>query len=240
MSRFERRGNRTVTWNTSIHVLSHLPREACQVLVVQSACDLCSHSSRWATPFAMRKHEYIHRLRCCLPRALLRRPSLNSSHEEVRYEIIWTRHDWPAVEQDTRIIQFQDIRLATELWGVVDVYPVLDEPFVTAGITRFTSIDRYFEEGDASAAQGFQRDRVDCAPYTLEMVSQFLRSLGLGLPFLLMGLGLDQLSRVFTWLKPHVGKIEIGTGIVMIAAGVIIFFNLLPSFNHYFNLGITV
>jgi cytochrome c-type biogenesis protein len=65
-------------------------------------------------------------------------------------------------------------------------------------------------------------------------------SLGLGLPFLLMGLGLDQLSRVLTWLKPHVGKIEIGTGIIMIVAGVIIFFNLLPSFNHYFNLGINV
>ncbi|HET8851415.1 MAG TPA: cytochrome c biogenesis protein CcdA [Ktedonobacteraceae bacterium] len=65
-------------------------------------------------------------------------------------------------------------------------------------------------------------------------------SLGLGLPFLLLGLGLDQLSRVLKWLKPHVGKIEITTGIVMIAAGVIIFFNLLPYFNHFFNLGINV
>jgi len=62
-------------------------------------------------------------------------------------------------------------------------------------------------------------------------------SLGLGLPFLLMGLGLNQLSRVLKWLKPHVGKIEVGTGIVMIVAGVIIFFNLLPYLNHYFNLG---
>ncbi len=65
-------------------------------------------------------------------------------------------------------------------------------------------------------------------------------SLGLGLPFLLMGLGLDQLSRVLKWLKPHLGKIEIGTGVVMIVAGVIIFFNLLPYLNHYFNLGINV
>ena len=65
-------------------------------------------------------------------------------------------------------------------------------------------------------------------------------SLGLGIPFLLMGLGLDQLSRVLKWLKPHLGKIEIGTGIVMIAAGVIIFFNLLPYLNHFFNLGISV
>jgi cytochrome c-type biogenesis protein len=65
-------------------------------------------------------------------------------------------------------------------------------------------------------------------------------SLGLGIPFLLMGLGLDQLSRVLKWLKPHLGKIEIGTGIVMITAGVIIFFNLLPYLNHFFTLGISV
>lgn len=65
-------------------------------------------------------------------------------------------------------------------------------------------------------------------------------SLGLGIPFLLMGLGLDQFSQALKWLKPYVGKIEIGTGIVMIAAGVLIFFNILPYFNHFFNLGINV
>lgn len=65
-------------------------------------------------------------------------------------------------------------------------------------------------------------------------------SLGLGVPFLLLGLGLNQFSRVLKWLKPHLGKIEIGTGVVMILAGLIIFFNLLPYLNHYFNLGINV
>jgi cytochrome c-type biogenesis protein len=65
-------------------------------------------------------------------------------------------------------------------------------------------------------------------------------SLGLGIPFLLLGLGVDQLSRGLKWLKPHLGKIEIGTGIVMILAGIFIFFNLLPSLNHFFNLGISV
>ena len=65
-------------------------------------------------------------------------------------------------------------------------------------------------------------------------------SLGLGLPFLLLGLGVDQLGRVLKWLKPHVGKIEIGTGVVMIVAGAIIFFNLLPYLNQYFNLGLNV
>lgn len=63
-------------------------------------------------------------------------------------------------------------------------------------------------------------------------------SLGLGLPFLLVGVGLDQFSRMLKWLRPYVGKIEIATGVVMVATGVIIFFNLLPSFNHYFNLGL--
>jgi cytochrome c-type biogenesis protein len=65
-------------------------------------------------------------------------------------------------------------------------------------------------------------------------------SLGLGLPFLLLGLGVDRLSRVLKWLKPHVGKIEVGTGVVMIMAGVIISFNLLPYLNRFFNLGINV
>ncbi len=65
-------------------------------------------------------------------------------------------------------------------------------------------------------------------------------SLGMGIPFLLMGLGLNQLSRALKWLKPHLGKIEIGTGVVMIIAGGIIFFNVLPSFNHLFNMGINV
>src|SRR5215471_4372665 len=59
-------------------------------------------------------------------------------------------------------------------------------------------------------------------------------SLGLGVPFLLLGLGVNQLGRALKWLKPHVGKIEVGTGVVMIAAGLVIFFNLLPYFNRFF------
>src|SRR5258708_34963894 len=65
-------------------------------------------------------------------------------------------------------------------------------------------------------------------------------SLGLGVPFLLLGVGVNQLSRVLKWLKPHVGKIEVGTGVLMIAVGLVIFFNLLPYFNRFFNLGINV
>jgi hypothetical protein len=42
------------------------------------------------------------------------------------------------------------------------------------------------------------------------------------------------------WLKPHTGKIEIGTGVIMIAMGVVIYFNLLLYLNRFFNVGITV
>ena len=59
-------------------------------------------------------------------------------------------------------------------------------------------------------------------------------SLGMGLPFLLLGLGLNQVSRVLRWLKPHLGKIEVGTGVVMILVGVMIYFNWLVYLNRYF------
>ncbi len=61
-------------------------------------------------------------------------------------------------------------------------------------------------------------------------------SLGLGIPFLLLGLGLDQVSKALKWLRPYLGKIEIGTGVVIILAGVMIYFNLLLYLNQYFNL----
>jgi cytochrome c-type biogenesis protein len=65
-------------------------------------------------------------------------------------------------------------------------------------------------------------------------------SLGLGIPFLLMGLGLDRFSRLLKWLKPHLAKIEFVTGLAMIATGLLIFFNLLPYLNQYFNMGFNV
>lgn len=65
-------------------------------------------------------------------------------------------------------------------------------------------------------------------------------SLGLGVPFLLLGLGLDRFSKILKWLKPHAGKIEVATGVFMILAGVMIYFNLLLYLDRYFNLGINV
>lgn len=61
-------------------------------------------------------------------------------------------------------------------------------------------------------------------------------SLGLGVPFLLLGLGLDRVSKALKRLKPHLGKIEVGTGVLLIIVGVAIFFNLLLLLNSYFNL----
>lgn len=62
----------------------------------------------------------------------------------------------------------------------------------------------------------------------------FSYSLGMGIPFLLLGLGLNQMSRLMKWLKPHLGKIEFGSGIVMILVGVMIYFNWLAYLNRYF------
>jgi cytochrome c-type biogenesis protein len=72
------------------------------------------------------------------------------------------------------------------------------------------------------------------------VVLLLIYSLGLGVPFLLLGLGLDHFSRLLKWLKPHVGKIEIGTGVIMILMGIMIYFNWLIYLNRYFNIGITV
>ena len=65
-------------------------------------------------------------------------------------------------------------------------------------------------------------------------------SLGLGIPFLVLGLGLDQFSKALKWLKPHLGKIEIATGVVMILVGVMIYFNWLLYLNSYFKLGASI
>src|SRR5690242_3554257 len=65
-------------------------------------------------------------------------------------------------------------------------------------------------------------------------------SLGLGVPFLLLGLGLDRFSKILKWLKPHLGKVEIGKDVFINLVGLMIYFNLLIYLNHYFNLSINV
>lgn len=65
-------------------------------------------------------------------------------------------------------------------------------------------------------------------------------SLGLGIPFLLLGLGLDRFSRLLKWLKPQLRKIEIATGLIMIVMGVLIYFNLLLTLDRFFTFGISI
>jgi len=65
-------------------------------------------------------------------------------------------------------------------------------------------------------------------------------SLGMGLPFLLLGLGLNQVSNVLKWLKPHLRKVEVSTGVVLILVGVMIYFNWLVYLNRYFHPSISL
>lgn len=58
-------------------------------------------------------------------------------------------------------------------------------------------------------------------------------SLGMGLPFVLLGLSLDRGSKFLRWLRPHLSKIEIVTGIVMILVGIAIFSNWLVFLNRF-------
>lgn len=62
-------------------------------------------------------------------------------------------------------------------------------------------------------------------------------SLGLGVPFLLLGLGLNQVSRILKKLKPYLGKIEVVTGALLMVVGVLVFFNVLLYLNSSFRLG---
>ncbi len=60
-------------------------------------------------------------------------------------------------------------------------------------------------------------------------------SLGLGLPFLAMGLAANFISAWLKRLKPHLGKLEIVTGLFLAAVGVAMFFGLFNYLPQYFN-----
>lgn len=59
-------------------------------------------------------------------------------------------------------------------------------------------------------------------------------SLGLGLPFLLSGMLFHQFLSTFKRLRKHMRKIEIGTGIMLMAVGVMLMFNLLAPITMFF------
>jgi cytochrome c-type biogenesis protein len=77
----------------------------------------------------------------------------------------------------------------------------------------------------ASASQTLQTGIVLLAIY----------SLGLGLPFLAMGLAANIVSGWLKHLKPHLGKIEIATGVLLVVVGVAMFLGLINYLPQYFN-----
>jgi cytochrome c-type biogenesis protein len=60
-------------------------------------------------------------------------------------------------------------------------------------------------------------------------------SLGLGVPFLAMGLAANLVSGWLKRLKPHLGKIEIATGVLLMVVGVAMFLGLINYLPQYFN-----
>lgn len=59
-------------------------------------------------------------------------------------------------------------------------------------------------------------------------------SMGLGVPFLLSGLLFHQFLGAFKRLRNHLRKIEIGTGIMLIAVGIMLMFGLLGPITMFF------
>ncbi|HEV2583461.1 MAG TPA: hypothetical protein VGT44_21555 [Ktedonobacteraceae bacterium] len=79
-------------------------------------------------------------------------PLLASPHEYLRHQLFRPGHNRLAAEEDAHKVQFQHVGFAGEPGRIVDVRTVLLEGVVAAGITWRSGIDRYLEEGAASAA----------------------------------------------------------------------------------------
>jgi cytochrome c-type biogenesis protein len=59
-------------------------------------------------------------------------------------------------------------------------------------------------------------------------------SLGLGIPFLALGIGFETIAPRFKRFSPYLPLIERGTGVLLILMGVVIFFNWLLYLNAWF------
>jgi len=76
-------------------------------------------------------------------------------HNHLCQQIFWPRHDGSAAEEQAHEVEFQHIGFASKFGSVVDARAILLEGFVATGLLWCAGIDRYLEEGAASAAQGF-------------------------------------------------------------------------------------
>ncbi len=78
---------------------------------------------------------------------------------------------------------------------------------------------------------------------TLENVNSgmfllLIYSLGMGIPFLLTALGITRFYGFFDKIKKYLRHIEIGTGVIMVVLGIMIFFNklvLIPGYLTFLN-----
>jgi cytochrome c-type biogenesis protein len=78
---------------------------------------------------------------------------------------------------------------------------------------------------------------------TLEKVNQgvfllFVYSLGLGIPFLLTALGINQFWRFFGGIKKYLRFLDVTAGIILVILGVLIFSNkliLIPGYLSFLN-----
>ncbi len=62
----------------------------------------------------------------------------------------------------------------------------------------------------------------------------FFYSLGLGIPFIFIGLFIDKLYKKLKIVNKYIEKIQIISGILMIVMGILLFFNKLSIFNSWF------
>jgi cytochrome c-type biogenesis protein len=60
-------------------------------------------------------------------------------------------------------------------------------------------------------------------------------SLGLGVPFLALGMSFEAVAPRLKRFSPYLPLIERGTGVLLIALGVVIFFNWLLYLNGWFS-----
>jgi cytochrome c-type biogenesis protein len=67
------------------------------------------------------------------------------------------------------------------------------------------------------------------------MILLFVYSLGLGIPFLLTAIGINQFFKFFDKIKKYLGTLEFITGLILVILGLMIFFNKLILIPGYFS-----
>lgn len=90
---------------------------------------------------------------------------LHPPHNHLRQQVFGAGHNRPATEKQAHEVEFQHIGFLSKFGGVVDARAVLLKGCVATGFLWRAGIDRYLEEGAASAAYRFQGDGQDFAAY---------------------------------------------------------------------------